>query len=439
VSYQAIEHLFRHEYGQLVALLSRRVGVQRIEAVEDAVQWAMAQALDKWTSSTNPQTALPESPSGWLYQVSYRHLISELRSTKRKNDLLQENVADFVAEYEERSSVGMEAGESGFIALKGELKDSLLRMLFFTCDNSIPVESQLVFTLKSLCGFSIKEIAVRLFISEENSYKRYNRARKYLKAHSEEFRIFAAAELSDKELMSRLNSVHRVLYLVFTEGYLSSHAELSIRKDLCEESLRLALILNDSKVGRVPETSALVALMYFHLARLDARKEDSGALQLFEEQDRSCWNKELIARGLFFLDESTNSKSISRYHVEAGIAAEHCMTKSYKDTCWDKIVNSYLLLEKIAPSPIHLLNRAIATAEWKGAQAGINVLKSSKVPAWLEKSYHWYAILADLNMRIGNKSSGEYYAKLALAASPSKEVNELLKKRFANINNSVTD
>ncbi len=407
---ELVEHLFRHEYGKLVALLVRRIGVQNIDAIEDAVQWAMAQALEYWVREETP-----DNPAGWLYQVAYRHLLSEFRQSKRHNTLLAEQT-----EIPDNQAV-----ESPEIPLSGELSDSLLRMLFVACSEAIPVESQLVFTLKSLCGFNIREIALRLFISEANAYKRFNRARQYLKKQSIEL-----DNLTDADRQSRLPSIHRVLYLVFTEGYLSSHADIAIRRDLCEEAIRLGLLLVESRIGDVAESHALMALMYFHLARINTRQDDCGTLLLLEEQDRSKWNNQQVAVGLAFLLQSTKSETISRYHVEAGIAADHCLAKSFEQTPWGEIISAYELLEQIEPSPLHLLNRAIATAEWKGPAAGLAILQSTDMPVWLDRSYHWYAVLADLYFRCGKNRLGLKFAKQAIESAPTKSIRQLLGKRL---------
>ena len=405
-----VEHLFRHEYGKIVALLVRRFSIDRIDIIEDAVQWSLAQALEFWCKSE-----MPTNPSAWLYQVANRYLLSELRSAKRKSELLTEQF-ELKDEQENQPPI---------IPLSGELGDSFLRMLFVACDNSVPVESQLVFTLKTLCGFSVREISLRLFISEENTYKRITRAKKILKEKS-----IKLDRLTPLEMRSRLPSVNYVIYLLFTEGYFSSHVDNTIRKDLCEEAIRLANLVIKSNLSNLFESSALLALMYFHLARMESRQDSGGALVLLEQQDRSLWNTELISHGLKCLEQSTNSESISRYHIEAGIAAQHCLSPSFELTCWENIVTSYEMLERIAPSPLHLLNRAIATAEWKGARAGLAIIQSTKISSWLEHSYHWYSVLADLYFRCGETKQGEKFAHIALERTPSKHIKELLNNRF---------
>jgi RNA polymerase sigma-70 factor (ECF subfamily) len=403
-------HVFRHEYGKLVALLSRRFGVRYIDAIEDAVQWSLTQALERWV-----REGRPSNPAAWLYRVACRHILSELRTNHRRAQLLeQQALLDKDPKTDDED-----------IPFTQEINDAMLRMLFVACHDSIPLESQLVFTLKSLCGFNIKEIALRLFISEANVYKRFGRAKHYLQRYT-----ITLEQLTNNEITARLPSVHHVLYLVFTEGYLSSHADDAIRQDLCREAIRLTLMLSNSHYGNGTETTALLALMHLHFARISARQDTCGALLLLKQQDRSLWDYQSISKGIALLAESASGDNISRYHIEAGIAAEHCLAESFEKTRWDKIAMSYDLLEQVATSPLHRLNKAIATAEWKNPKAGLAVLDSMDSPSWLERSYYWYAVKADLLFRCDEPKSASEYAELAITHAPTKRIKALLHKRL---------
>lgn len=412
-----IANLYRHEYGHLVACLSQRLGFQHLALIQDSVHFAIEKAMLDWASN-----ALPANPTGWLYQTAFRFFLSEMKTVKRKQAILSENL--YFAESQVET---LEAPP-----LKDELSDALLRMLFIACDNAIPVESQLVFTLKSLCGFNIKAISIRLLISEENAYKRYNRAKQFLKQQHTTSSI-----IQNEPFPERLPSVLRVLYVVFTEGYLSSHTEIAIRKDLCDEAIRLTLLLSQSKWGNTPQCSALIALMYFNIARIEARYNDLG-LVLLEHQERSNWNKEAIYKGLEYLNNSATGDNISRYHVEASIAAEHCISPSFSATNWKNIVKSYELLEKISPSPLHTLNYAIAIAEWKGANNALAILAKANPPHWLSCSYHWYAVMADLQYRNKHIIQARKNAVNAIEQTPSAHIKELLLKRFTTYETNFT-
>jgi len=407
-----VEHFFRHEYGRLVAMLSGRVGVQYIEDVEDAVQASLVTALESWTME-----GLPDNPSAWLYKVAYNHLIGELRQRTGRRRILEQNI--------EESGASSESAAEAF--LEGEVKDDLLRMLFVCCDEAIPVESQLVLALKILCGFGVREIAQGLFTSEENVYKRLTRARKRLREFSPDL---GREELNSEQYSGRLPTVNKVLYLLFTEGYLSSIAERAIREELCHEAIRLTDILARHPVGGKPETCALLALMHLHAARMGSRQNASGGLLLLEEQDRSLWDHQRIQLGLSWLAKSAKGDVFSRYHAEAGIAAEHCLAPSFEETRWDRVVECYELLERISPSAIHQLNRAVAVAEWRGADEGLAILKDFEPPSWLARSYLWAAVLADLHRLCGNAEEANRYRDTAYKTAPTPAVRGLLQRRL---------
>lgn len=405
---QLVEHFFRHEYGRLVATLSREVGVQHLETVEDAVQSALMSALESWTAAR-----LPDRPSGWLFRVAHNKLMGDLRRHSRRRRILEQQ-----AQAEAASANGPEP------LLAGEVHDDLLRMLFVCCDEAIPVESQLVLALKTLCGFNIREIALRLFTSDANVYKRLGRARSRLRERP------PRTDVSLDQYATRLPAVHRVLYLLFTEGYLSSHTETAIRGELCDEAIRLASVLAEHPAGHAPETFALLALMHLHAARVGGRQDGSGGLLLLEEQDRARWDRREIAVGLTWLARSAQGDVFSRYHAEAGIAAEHCLAPSFEKTRWNKVVESYSLLEEVAPSAIHKLNRAVAVAEWQGPAAGLAVLQGFEPPSWLTGSYLWAAVLADLHRRAGHADVAARYRALAFDAAPTPTIKELLQRRL---------
>jgi RNA polymerase sigma factor (sigma-70 family) len=387
------EHWFRHELGRLVSILSRRFGVHRLELCEDAAQTALLQAAQSWSSK------LPDEPGAWLYRVAHNHVLDELRREKRDERYLAEVATDYAQQ---------------------EVQDDVLRLLFVCADPAIPAESQLVLALKTLCGFSTGEIALRLFQSEDATHKRLQRARALLRERAE-------VQTLDPE---RVQSVLHMLYLLFNEGYSSAQPDRVIRRELCDEALRLALMLREDPAGALPETDALVALMCFHAARFDARVDGMGGLLLLEQQDRSRWDRELVQRGLAHLIRSGRGESLSRYHAEGALAAEHCLAPSYAETNWEEIVRLYEVLERIVPSPLNVLNRAIAVAEWKGPDAGLAALEAVEVPGWLLGYYLWDAALGELHRRRGDRDRALAHTKRALAAAPTNAEKALLERRM---------
>lgn len=406
-----VEHFFRHNYGRLVAVLTREVGVRHVEVVEDAVQSALMKGLTSWVAN-----GLPEDPAAWLYRVARNHLIGTLRKDAGRLRILEAAANQLTAAAEHPPSQRPD----------DEIDDELLRMLFVCCDKAIPRDSRLVLALKTLCGFSTAEIALRLFISEANVLKRLERAREYLRKVPPEFDA-----LPFDALQSRLASVHVVLYLLFNGGYLSAQSDRAVRRELCDEAIRLTTMLTKHPVGATPETYALLALMHFHGARLPARLDGMGALLLLEEQDRALWDQNHIALGAAWLRKAAYGETFTRLHAEAGIAAEHAFAPSYAETRWNEIADLYDMLDRIAPSPLNAMNRAVAVAEWKGPEAGLAVLKDVNPPAWLLGYYLWDAVLGELHRRAGHDDEARRYIERALAAAPSEAERELLRRRLS--------
>ncbi len=244
------------------------------------------------------------------------------------------------------------------VRLPGELRDDVLNLLFLCCHESLAIESRLVLALETLCGFGVKGIAAPLFMTEANVYKRAARAKRQLRNTNE------LDVLTSGQVARRVPAVRLVLYTLFTEGHLSSHSTVAIRRELCDDALRLASSLAEHPLTTTPETYALLALMHLHSARMDARQALSGGLLLLQEQDRARWDHDQIALGLACLARASEGDDFSRFHAEAGIAAEHWLAPSFGETRWERIVECYDLLADIAPSALHSLNRASALAEW---------------------------------------------------------------------------
>lgn len=403
------DHFFRHQYTNLVASLSRKVGVQHLSYIEDAAQTALLKAWTLWQSQVSP------NPEAWLHRVSYNALLDALRKDKRLTSNLDWDSADLALGTEDADNIDKEL----------HTDDDLLHLFFICCDPKIPQASSLVLVLKILCGFSIKEISLRLFISEANVYKRYQRARDQLKKSAAYFNTLSANDSTE-----RLNSVLKVLYLLFSEGYLSYSQDEAIRQDLCEEAIRLTTTLLKKPLFQKPTLFALLALMHLNLARLSSRLGQCGELLLLEEQDRSLWNQNLIAQGFYFFSQSAEGDNLSRYHLEAAIAAEHCRAKSFSATNWQSICGYYQQLEAIAPSYLYRLNRCVALAEWQGAESGLALLEYEAPPTWAAQSHLWLAVSADMHRRCGNKEEARRLAQIALDCSPNDAIKTLIYRRL---------
>ena len=339
---QLVEHFFRHESATLIAVLTRAFGVHHLDLVEDKVQDALVEAMQVWG-----HRGIPKNPAGWIYRVARNRVLDALRREK----IHQRSVAQARPNEE---TIESQVDEW---LLEDRIPDSLLRMMFVCCHPTLDPRSQIALTLKILCGFSLAEIARGLLISIEAAKKRVQRAKKTLQEQQ------IPIELpSESELELRLGTVHNVLYLLFNEGYSTSQGHEPLRDDICEEAARLCHLLCEHETLSTPETRALLALMLSHSARLAARIDSEGAVVLLAEQDRSLWNPVLIRFAEHWLKRS-KTKAPSRFHLEAAISLTHCRAESLAETDWSRIVRFYDRLLEIHPSPLYILNRAIARGE----------------------------------------------------------------------------
>lgn len=338
---QLVEHFFRHESANLVAVLTRAFGIGRMDLVEDMVQAAMLEAMNAWK-----QKGVPDNPAAWIHRVARNRILDALR-----REQVHQRAMAFAGQAEEVSESLL---DDWFAA--DQIPDSLLRMMFVCCHPTLDRQTQIALTLKTLCGFSVNEIARGLLRKPEAVKKQIQRGKKKLAAQN------LPLELPPhEELQQRLSVVHGVLYLMFNEGYSTSHGHDPIRDDLCEEAARLCHMLCEHELG-TETTYALLALMLFHASRLDSRVDAEGRVVLLEDQDRSTWDQNLFKVAKYWLHKS-GEKPTSRFHLEAAIAMLHCRAESVATTDWKSIVHLYDRLMQLTPSPIYTLNRAIAVAQ----------------------------------------------------------------------------
>ncbi len=345
---QLVEHFFRHESAKLIAVLTRAFGVRHLDLIEDKVQEALVAAMQSWR-----QGGIPANPAGWIYRVARNRVLDALR-----REQTFQRVVSQVQPSEEATEPWLPDEQPA----DEQLADSVLRMIFVCCHPDLDRRSQIALTLKILCGFSLAEIARGLLISSEAAKKRVQRAKRALAKRRVRIELPPAAELS-----ARLAAVHEVLYLMFNEGYSTSHGHEPLRDDICEEAARLTHLLAEHETFGTPETRALLALMLAHSARLDARVDADGAVILLADQDRAKWDRNLIRFAEMWL-ERAKITSPSRFHYEAAISLSHCHAQSIDATDWATIIRYYDRLISLfdAPlddAPLYVLNRAIAHGE----------------------------------------------------------------------------
>jgi RNA polymerase sigma-70 factor (ECF subfamily) len=413
-----VEHFFRHEFGRLVAVLTRSLGVRRLALVEDVVQAALVQALETWS-----RRGVPEDPGGWLYRTARNLAIDAIRRERTHAQALP-RLAEADGLGNPRRAQGESVGLEAHFA--DEIGDEPLRLLFVCCHEEVAAESRVALALKTLCGFSTSEIARALLTTEANVQKRIERARDRLRELDVDFDTPGPTQLR-----ARLDAVLAVVYLLFSQGCHVTHGELPIRRDLCDEARRLGRMLAAHPSGNVPAVHALLALMCFHMARFDARVDPSGAIVLLEAQDRTAWSWSDVREGMEWLAKSAAGDKLTRYHVEAAIAWEHCRAPAFADTDWRRIAELYDTLERIAPSPLHILNRAVAEAYLYGPKAGLNRLDGSAPETLLARYPGWHAVIGELHYRLGQHAEAERAWREALCLTTARADGEFLRGRLA--------
>jgi RNA polymerase sigma factor (sigma-70 family) len=409
---QLVDHLFRHESGKMIAVLSRLLGFQNLETAQDIVQDTLLQAMTTWGYKT-----IPDNPPAWLYRVAKNKAIDFLRREKRFNEISPEYKYLLRSEYTLASTVNE-------LFLENEIQDNQLRMIFACCHPAIAEESQIALTLKTLCGLNINEIAKAFLTTDDTIAKRIYRAKEKIRSEKIGLEVPQSHELS-----SRVDTVLKSLYLLFNEGYKSSNPDKLIREDLCEEAMRLCLLLTRHSLTSLPRTKALLALMCFQASRFDTRLDDKGNIILLKHQDRSKWNRSLMSKGFELMEESTEPFEVTTYHLEAAIASQHATARTFEQTDWKSIYHLYEMLYQLQPNPVIAMNKAIASSYAISKQ---NALKELQQIKGLEDHHIYYASIAEVYFDLENKTEAKRFFKKALELTSSSYEQQLLISKISS-------
>lgn len=403
-------HLFRTEYGKMVATLTRIFGIGQMSVAEDIVQDTMVLALKEWSFK-----ALPPNPTAWLYVVAKNKAIDYIRRERSKQKITSDIAYLLKSEYTLSSTVKT-------LFTEEEINDNQLRMMFALCHSSLKVESQITLILKTLCGFGNEEVAKALLTNIETINKRLYRAKEKLRKENSKLEV-----PKPNKLLPRLDAVLKSIYLLFNEGYTtSSGKEKVLQKDLCLEAMRLCLLLTENEPTNLPQVNALLALMCFNASRFNSRTDENGDIILYKNQNRTLWDKNLIAQGAFFLSNSSKGDILSSYHFEAAIASYYCLSSSFETTDWENIYGLYQHLVKINPSPIVTLNMAIVNAYRGNVDAAITSTLALKS---LNTNHLYFAVLGDLYSLKGEfLLAKENYDKAKLFTKNLKQLKLLTDK-----------
>ncbi len=402
-----IDHLFRYHSGKMVSVLTKIFGLSNLDIIEDAVQDTFIKASISWRQKQ------PDNPEVWLTQAAKNRVIDIFRKLKTEQKHLP-NI-----------NQGTNAIAINDLFLDSEIEDAQLRMIFTACHPKLDSRDRISFALKTVSGFSIKEISSALLTKEETVKKRLSRARKTIQKKGLKFKI-----PQGKSLPERLESVMEVLYLIFNEGFHSNKKEILIRKELCGEALRLTQLLLKKPLTRTPDVYALCALMCFHSSRLESKTTTGNTIQDLKTQDRSKWYFPLIKLGNAMMNKAVETKELSCYHYEAAIASEHICSKTFEDTNWDKILYWYECLNALQPMPSNLLTMAVVCIQNNKLEIAEKYFDQLSHENFESRAYLYYGALSDYYYALGNLTKALINIDFAInAVNNTLEKEHLLKKK----------
>jgi RNA polymerase sigma factor (sigma-70 family) len=402
-STELVEDLFRREYAHLVSALTRVLGPSNIPLAEDVVHDALLSAMQAW------RFGLPRDPKAWIIRAAHNRAIDIIRREQRHRSLLPELATTAALTDTIEAALAPSADGANQLAL-----------MFAVCDPGMMRETQVTLILRLLCGLSPKEIGQAFLVGTPTINRRLHRGRARLR------QLGALPDVDSlPDLPVRLTSVLQALYLLFSEGYHGSNPQDPMRPYLCTDALRLTELLLEVRATTHADVYGLGALFCFDTARLATRLDEQGVFVPLEDQDRSRWDRELIERGLEHLARSATGEHMSRWHLEAGIACEHTIAPSVRETDWNRIVMLYDLLVRESPSPVVALNRALALAERDGVDEGRRALMALASDGKLSTYPFYWAARADLERRAEEPgpARSSYERAIAFARSPAERVS----------------
>ena len=404
---ELIPHLFRTEYRKIASVLCKWLGIENMETAEDLASETFLAALETWSYH-----GVPPNPTAWLYTVAK----NKTRNLLARDQLFREKIRKNLSQTDVSE-------ESNPIDLSEQnITDSQLQMLFAICHPSLPAESQIGLALRILCGFGIEEIAIAFLSNKETINKRLTRAREKLRTEQVKIEFPGPGEVA-----KRLESVLTTLYLLFSEGYYSEIDDNVMREELCLEAMRLTFLLIDNPQTNLPAVNALFSLMCFHSSRFEARKGDAGEIILYDDQDESKWNQELIARGAYHLSQAASGNAFTKYHLEAGIAYWHTQKADTRDK-WEAILHFYNQLLQLEYSPIAALNRTYALSKVKGKEVAIVEARRLN----LATNPFYFLLLGELYNGINDQQAKQYFQS-AISLTKSVAARQVLEMKIKRL------
>lgn len=404
---ELIPHLFRTEYRKIIAVLCKRFGLKQIEIAEDIAGDTFLTAAETWALK-----GTPPNPVAWLYAVAK----NKTKNYLNRNSLYEAKISP------EIQKISPDHHEDEIDLSPENINDSQLQMMFAICHPSISPESQIGLSLRILCGFGIEEIADAFLTNKETINKRLFRAKEKLREDKITIEMPEPTQIDE-----RLSPVLTTIYLLFNEGYYSISKNKTLRKNLCYEAMRLCTMLVENKTTNKPQVNALLSLMCFHASRFEARVDEKGEHILYEDQDTTLWDTDLISKGGYFLNCSASGDKISKYHIEAAIAYWHTQKADTREK-WENILQLYNQLLQIEYSPVAALNRTYALSKANGKEEAI--IEAEKLN--LTGNLFYYMLLGELYTDIDNHKAKENFQK-ALSLAKTETDKHTIEKKLGKV------